>query len=108
MLVKQRILSKGNNDVGYVRGAGGGPAQIEFAVPNALLQKAREEFLTMTQAFLNHGAAKLEICLKEFMTARGAVDDVGGCTVLRNDRGADSFRCGSWLSSGGFSKIPRV
>lgn len=108
MTINQRVLRKANDDVRYVRGAGRGAAQIEFPIPNALLQKASQEFLPMTQAFLHNGTAKLEIRLKKLMAARRSVHDVGGYAVLRQDHRANSFCGRPFLRSGGFSDFPRV
>ena len=48
MRIKQRVLRKANDDARYVCGAGRGSVQIEFAVPDALLQEASEGFLALT------------------------------------------------------------
>jgi hypothetical protein len=108
MTINQRVLRKANDDVRYVRGASRRAAQIEFPIPNALLQKASQEFLPMTQAFLHNGTAKLEIRLKKLMAARRSMHDVGGYAVLRQDHRANSLCGRPFLRSGGFSQVPRV
>ena len=107
-LIKERVLRKATDDMGYLCGAGRGSPQLEVAGSNALFEEPSQEFLAMTQAFLDDDAPEMEICLKKLMSAGCAVDDVGGCTVLRHDRCVDSF-CGRPILRGsGFSKVPRV
>ena len=60
----------------------------------------------MTQAFLDHSAPELEVCLKKLMAARCAVDDVRGRAVLRHDRCENSFCGRPFLGSCGFSQVP--
>jgi hypothetical protein len=90
MTINQRVLRKANDDVRYVRGASRRATQIEFPIPNALLQKTSQEFLPMTQAFLHNGTAQLEIRLKKLMAARRSMHDVGGYAVLRQDHRANA------------------
>src|SRR5205814_7852291 len=100
--IKQRVMRKTNDDVCYDCRAERGPARFEFAVSNALFEEPSQEFLAMTQAFLDDAAPELEICLKELVSAGGAVDDVGGCAVLRHDSCENSVFGGPFLRSGGF------
>jgi hypothetical protein len=108
MTIKQRVLRKADDDARDVCSAARRSAQIEFAIPNALLQEASHEFLPMTQTFLHDRTAKLEIRLKKLMAARSSVHDVGGYAVLRHDHCANSFRGRPSFRSRGFSKVPRA
>jgi hypothetical protein len=106
--IKQRVLRKANDDVRYVCRADRGPARFEFAVSNALLHEASQEFLAMAQAFLDHRLSELKVCLKELMPACGTVDDVGSRAVLRHDSCENSFFGRPVLRSGGFGQGPRL
>ena len=108
MPIKQRVLRKANDDVCYVCRADRGPARFEFAVSNALLHEASQEFLAMAQAFLDRSPPKLKVCLKEFVAACRPVDDVRSRAVLRHDSCENSFFGRPFLRSGGFSKNPRL
>jgi hypothetical protein len=47
MPIKKRVLRKANDDVRcYVCGAARGSTQIEFAIPNAFLQKTSQQWET--------------------------------------------------------------
>ena len=105
--IKQRVLRKANDDVRYVCRAER-PARFEFAVSNALFEEPIQEFLAMTQAFLDHSPSELKVCLKELMAACCAVDDVGSRAVLRHDSCENSFFGGPFLRSGGFGQDPRL
>ncbi len=85
MPIKQRVLRKANDDVCYVCRADRGLARFEFAVSNALLHEASQEFLATAQAFLDRSPPKLKVCLKELMAACRPVDDVRSRAVLRHD-----------------------
>ena len=106
--IKQRVLRKANDDVRYVCRADRGPARFEFAVSNALLHEASQEFLATAQAFLDHSPTELKVCLKEFVAACRPVDDVRSRAVLRHDSCENSFFGRPFLRSGGFSKNPRL
>ena len=106
--IKQRVLRKANDDVRYVCRADRGPARFEFAVSNALLHEASQEFLATAQAFLDRSPPKLKVCLKEFVAACRPVDDVRSRAVLRHDSCENSFFGRPFLRSGGFSKNPRL
>jgi hypothetical protein len=108
MTIKQRVLRKADDDARDVCSAARRSAQIEFAIPNALLQEASHEFLPMTQTFLHDRTSKLEIRLKKLMAARSSMHDVGGYAVLRHDHCANSLCGWSSFRSGGFSKVPRA
>ena len=108
MAIQQRTLRKADDNVCNVCGTGGGAVQIEFAVPDTLLHETSDQSLSMLKAFLDYSAAKVEIGLKKLMAARRAVDDVGGCAVLRDDGGADSFGRRAFLCSSSLSKITRL
>jgi len=82
--------------------------QIEFSVPNSLLQEVSQEFLSMAQAFLHDGTAKPEVCLEQLMAALCAVDDVGSCAILSQDHCTDPLGGRPFLRSRGFGKVPRV
>jgi hypothetical protein len=106
--IKQRVLRKANDDVRYVCRADRGPARFELAVSNALFEEPIQEFLAMTQAFLDDDAPELEICLKKLVSAGCAVNDVGSRAVLRHDSCENSFFGRSFLRSGGFGQDPRL
>ena len=106
--IKQRVLRKANDDVRYVCRADRGPARFEFAVSNALLHEASQEFLAMAQAFVDHSPPNLKVCLKELVAACCAVDDVRSRAVLRHDSCENSFCGRPFLRSGGFGKNPRL
>ena len=57
MPIEQRVLRKANDNMRYICGTGRGSAQIELAVPNAPLQQAGQQFLSMTKAFFHERAA---------------------------------------------------
>jgi hypothetical protein len=106
--IKQRVLREANDDVRYDCRAERGSARFEFAVSNALFEEPIQEFLAMMQAFLDDDAPELEICLKKLVSAGCAVDDVGGCAVLRYDSCENSLFGRPFLRSGGFSKVPSL
>ena len=108
MPIKQRVLRKANDDVCYVCRADRGPARFEFAVSNALLHEAGQEFLATAQAFLDRSPPKLKVCLKEFVAACRPVDDVRSRAVLRHDSCENSFFGRPFLRSGSFGKNPRL
>ncbi len=105
MPIKQRVLRKANDDVCYICRADRGPARFEFAVSNALLHEASQEFLATAQAFLDRSPPKLKVCLKEFVAACRPVDDVRSRAVLRHDSCENSFFGRPFLRSGGFGQL---